>query len=93
MPKEETDRPISHEIKVWDLELTIVTRRNGSQINMSQYMYSDLPGHGTFWIDLQFEIESVLHVKVINMDFKLSDFRRPLNKDILHIIHTPLTQS
>ncbi len=64
------------------------TLGNGSQINPlqgCQFLMTE-----TFWIELQFEIESLLNVKVVSMTLKPADdprWTKPPN--ILHIIHEP----
>lgn len=91
MSSENVYRHVPTKIKVGNLELEVLTLGNGSQIDLSNLMNATLPK--TFWIDLQFEIEMILGVRVIDMAQRpfVDIIGQKTYKKILHIIHTPKT--
>ncbi|OGN05554.1 MAG: hypothetical protein A2831_03345 [Candidatus Yanofskybacteria bacterium RIFCSPHIGHO2_01_FULL_44_17] len=82
------EKYLLHPLVVNGLNYSMKTRKNGSQINIGHLTNGIIPGAETFWIDLQFEIEQTLKVKVIGMELRPSDFRRPEHKDTIHVIHS-----
>ncbi len=69
----------------------IVTLGNGSYIDLLEQGHCCV--HPAFWIELQYEIESTLNVRVINMELRGLELKQPLGSasvKIMHIIHTPV---
>ena len=91
MPSENTYRYKVTKINLHGLDFEVKTLNNGSQINLSRLCrvpHVFVFNRETFWIDLQFEIELKLNVKIIDMSLRpfSSTF---LEINMLHIIHRP----
>lgn len=85
MSSENVNRHKVSTVKVGDYDLEVLTLGNGSQVNLIKYP-KYLPG--TFWIDLQFEVESILGVRIFSMSLRPREIPSD-NETILHIIHEP----
>lgn len=66
-------------------KFTVLTIGNGSQIDIREIMDEVLPKG--FWIDLQFKLEQVMGIKILGMELRPSDLRRPEYRNIVHVIH------